>query len=701
MPELLQQVAGRLVSVEEGLAALDNHKTALHNHTDMVKGEISSAVERQMSVLKAREKQLIRQVEVASTHLNSEVNVTQAQLLQHKGALSVTRTILDNCNSNALEAEECSGGDDNYSYSTMGVRCCDSNGNPPPALPRVGTDRACCRYNGGGDGRVSRASAAGGCGSTLSSTIATTVNSLPHQDLAGLLQHTEKLLRVPLVSVSLDEPSLSSTVQRWGRVSLPPSLSHSELLPRYVEEYGDAEHHVLHKSLAPVTPQVPIDVRRPYLLAARARQGLKAAQAASDADLLPRETTKPLAVPAGDKRKEDLVRWLHHLQLDEEDRFEDRPCRFLEDSLLQDELNVENACQANETCNNFSNCIMGGKCKQAALEKADQTARWQQQQTQSEDFNQSQLCVFKMDLTVNSRKRHLSESTGEPAKAVVSHMTNIRSSANGTWLMPAKPESLCDGLNQLNLDNKVCWSGKSFSGSSRASTPLPDVMDVNKKLKVNHFFNASPASVNTQPNTMRSAIMYQAPQVSWCLKSSSQIELVDKKDSSLEIDGLSSLLPDVASEDAARVPPIGQVLDASEVNTASSDTVTWLLPLATKEGTVLRVSTKKASNDKENNLCRASIIKSLTDVGSIENLKDKVDHFAGESDNKAPSDLELKESWLLQKCSSLKADNKILDEVMKQKSEWLSSSSLASFSVISDPDGFSNSWLLPSRVAQY
>ena len=36
MPELLQEVAGRLVSVEEGLAALDNHRTALNNNADMV-----------------------------------------------------------------------------------------------------------------------------------------------------------------------------------------------------------------------------------------------------------------------------------------------------------------------------------------------------------------------------------------------------------------------------------------------------------------------------------------------------------------------------------------------------------------------------------------------------------------------------------------------------------------------------------------
>ena len=36
VPDLLQEVAGRLVSVEEGLAALDNHKTALHNNADKV-----------------------------------------------------------------------------------------------------------------------------------------------------------------------------------------------------------------------------------------------------------------------------------------------------------------------------------------------------------------------------------------------------------------------------------------------------------------------------------------------------------------------------------------------------------------------------------------------------------------------------------------------------------------------------------------
>ena len=64
MPELLQEVTGHLVSVEEGLAALENHRTTLHNHANTVKRKISSTIECQMTLLRAKEKQLIRQVEV-------------------------------------------------------------------------------------------------------------------------------------------------------------------------------------------------------------------------------------------------------------------------------------------------------------------------------------------------------------------------------------------------------------------------------------------------------------------------------------------------------------------------------------------------------------------------------------------------------------------------------------------------------------
>ena len=36
VPELLEVVAGNLVSVEEGLSALDTHRNTLHRHADAV-----------------------------------------------------------------------------------------------------------------------------------------------------------------------------------------------------------------------------------------------------------------------------------------------------------------------------------------------------------------------------------------------------------------------------------------------------------------------------------------------------------------------------------------------------------------------------------------------------------------------------------------------------------------------------------------
>jgi len=274
MPELLQDVAGSLVSVEEGLAALDDHRRALTSNCSKVRSEISCAVERQMQQLRSRERQLMRQVELASSLGAGAAALTAAQLQQHKGALAVTRALLDRHETSPALQESVGG--------------------------QVG-------------------------------------------ELHGLLQHTEKLVRVPMVSAHMDDAGLSGAVARFGRVTLPGSLSSSGL-PCPPEEYGDAPHHVLHKSVP--APAV-IDMRQPYLLAQR--RGLQGAGAG------PRRT------PAMEEGEEPLLKWLARMQL------EDSPPQLAD---------VEEACQANAPCASYEQCCLGGACERGARQKAEQGQRW-------------------------------------------------------------------------------------------------------------------------------------------------------------------------------------------------------------------------------------------------------------------------------------------------------------------------------------
>ena len=61
----------------------------------------------------------------------------------------------------------------------------------------------------------------------------------------SLLSATGKMVLAPPVQVSLEDASLQRSITEFGRVTLPGSLSHDDLMP--LEEYGDVEHHVLHK----------------------------------------------------------------------------------------------------------------------------------------------------------------------------------------------------------------------------------------------------------------------------------------------------------------------------------------------------------------------------------------------------------------------------------------------------------------------
>jgi len=380
MPELLNEVAGRLVSVEEGLAAIDDHKRILLNNTGKVKTTISNAMERQMKILKNREKQLIRQVEVASTHQQSELNMTQAVLLQHKGALSVTRSLLDTCDTDALRPN-----------------------------------------------------------THLASELVSTVNCLPHEDAAGLLDHTQKLIQVPLVSFSMDESTLSQNVSQFGRINLPPPCSTLPHCP--IEEYGDADHHVLHKSVRP--GRVPVlDVRKPYILAARA--GLNQ----------PTKTTKKFVNNKVGGDDKDLLKWLHKMHLDD-----DKQSEIAQRS--SPVLDVEDACQANAPCSSFSECIMDGRCMESARQKLEQCARWQATHHSSSISIQDEM---EHDKECNEAARNILEHLRSITKTDNSEWVGTRSSSTMLW----DDETYGQSTNDQSYDHNSNWNDHNSQPETKA-----------------------------------------------------------------------------------------------------------------------------------------------------------------------------------------------------------------------------------------
>jgi len=336
------------VSVEEGLAALDDHRRALQTNCVKVRGEIGCAMERQMKQLRSRERQLVRQLELATTHSTGAASLTAAQLQQHKGALAVTRSLLD---------------------------CQESS----PAL--VSSVDSC------------------------------------NQEITGLLQHAQKLVRVPMVSCSMEDAGLGQAIGAFGRVSMPGPLS-SSALPCPPEEYGDAPHDVLHKSV-PARPAV-IDMRKPYLLAAK--RGLGGPGAA-----------QPSVKTPCVEGEEPLLKWLARMQL--------------EDSAPQ-LPDVEEACQANAPCSSYEQCCLGGACERGAREKAEQGARW----------------ILKQRGVEGAGKEG-----GEGGKEqVLAHMRQLATSEDGKWLSEEVVRTSASGA-PVDVEDHRMWLQReeeedSFSG---------------------------------------------------------------------------------------------------------------------------------------------------------------------------------------------------------------------------------------------
>lgn len=316
---------------------------------------------------------------------------------------------------------------------------------------------------------------------------------------------------------------------------------------------------------------------------------------------------------------------------------------------------VEEVCQGNELCSSFSDCVLSGQCKKSAQEKLNQSARWQLQQL-AEEHDTTPL-QFAMDISFSSRKRNLSESsTSEAAKSVIAHMNSILSSNNVSWLRSSESKT----------DHN--------SGGLDVSSPI-NLENVNKKQKIAH-------SVKDNTN-YRSNILYVAPNMSWILSNKSLTSPTPAQDNKLSR----------ASSVMSRVHELHTDLDTKETQDEISKA--WLLPL---------LQTKKFCCEKENNCCRngdnlQKTQLSSTQFGSIESIMDKIDRLSVSSNKSAIiSDIERKESWLLQQCSSNIIDKNILEEVMKEKSEWLSNSSMSSFSIITDIDTTNSNWLLPNQL---
>ncbi|KAK7077001.1 hypothetical protein SK128_011765 [Halocaridina rubra] len=441
LEKLKQETSAKLALVDRSITQVDSYRKQLQENALKIKEEIHEAVERQVGSLRGRERQLVRQVEVVTAHQTCLLNTQQAGLMHSQGALTATNNILQQCTPSDVS----------------------------------------------------------------------TLSKIKMDDIPSL----GKVKPVNMITVHLKESNLKSSIQGFGHVQLPDTITHhpSPVIPVKLEEYEDEDHDVLYKSVAgSVTGAEHITVQFPRL---------------SHQNWLMRQKEKNIEfvheakIPAYNKKPSncDVSSWLSNLRIDEMQDGEDNevssgsigsfdlvsngaasstrssesssieivPSHFESEKddcsavgstceietlplclkeksrwlspqhsatmpLLQ-QIQVSEACQANEKCSDFSECVCQGSCIDVALQKAQQTAEYQ-----------SKI----------SRKRTLSQA--EATDSVLAHMANILSSDNSIWLMKGHDVQSClpkPAKRALYAEIGEKWLSHPTSSNSPSSRLIP------------------------------------------------------------------------------------------------------------------------------------------------------------------------------------------------------------------------------------
>lgn len=306
---------------------------------------------------------------------------------------------------------------------------------------------------------------------------------------------------------------------------------------------------------------------------------------------------------------------------------------------------VEEACQANEMCGSFSNCVLSGQCMKSAQEKADQSTKWL--------LKQGSLDRSAATGAVKTQQAH-NCAKGTARSAMLDQFRKISKTGNSEWLASKSVTALeVQRPFQHNLSTPISEYKRYF-----LSAPKDDA-NVNKKQKLDHTQSGS-------------SILYKPPSVSWILPANICTQTPSRK----------------CLENPTRALELQ--------NDAVNDNKMWL---SSAETAVI-----KAAFEKENNFCRDSIMNNFENLADkVENIS-----FDTKSSTPILSDLEMKEFWLLQQYPNTN-DNKIMEEIMNKKyelegiiskSDWQSISSLCSFSVITETDSLNDnsSWLISKQL---
>lgn len=136
----------------------------------------------------------------------------------------------------------------------------------------------------------------------------------------------------------------------------------------------------------------------------------------------------------------------------------------------------ELACQANEPCKSYDECVCDGYCKEIAKERALQTSKWllksQTENKDAEEFLPEETIGYQTGL-----KRKLSISEG--GREVLKHMKYIWNSDKHQWLSSPNSKTCCMENKAQVMGDAILYKPRSHSwisdATSRECADLPSI----------------------------------------------------------------------------------------------------------------------------------------------------------------------------------------------------------------------------------
>lgn len=409
LDKLDHDVAVKLASVDKSLTQVEEFRKHLRENAQKVKEEIHEAVERQVGTLRGRERQLVRQVEVVTAHQTCLLSTQQAGLMHSQGALTATKNLLHRCSPADVST---------LSKIKMDELLCTRSVRPVN-LVSVQLKESALNSAIVGFGSVQLPEA---ITHHPSPVIPAKVeeyedddhdHDVLHKSVAGAASGPDSPVRITVQFPRLNQ-------QNW----LIGQRERNYELGTSTKVVKDEDHH----SKCDVTSwlsDLQLSGSHDEDDNVGTSSSIGSFDLVSNAIVSPVRTSESSSieiVPSHfDSDKDDCSTMGSTCEIENlPSCFEDKshwlsPKHTTSERLMLKEIKISEACQANELCSDFSDCLCHGNCADSALQKARQSAAYQAK---------------------IRRKRTISEAEG--TDLVLAHMANILSSDNSMWLMKGR-----------------------------------------------------------------------------------------------------------------------------------------------------------------------------------------------------------------------------------------------------------------------